>query len=95
MDEQNETESVEEQIKQEDGQEEPSLGSSMRSLPLPRSAFDITSENSESIRHDDGIDAHGEPCNATNIATISEPSDNQSDTGSEINFQRNRLTRQE
>ena len=95
MDEQNEIESVEEQIKQEDDQEEPSLGSSSRSVPLQRSAFDIKSEKSESIRQDDGIDTHGEPCKATNVATISEPSDNQSDTDSGINFQRNRLTRKE
>ena len=88
MDEENEIESVEEQPG--DGQEEPSLGSS-----LQRPAFDINSEKSKSIRHNDGVDAHGEPCKPTNIATISEPSDNQSDSGSEINFQRNRLTRQE
>lgn len=94
MDEQNEIESVEEQSKQDD-QEEPSLGSSLRSVPLQRSALDIKSEKSESIRQDDGIDTHGEPCKATNIATISEPSDNQSDTDSGINFQRNRLTRKE
>lgn len=95
MDEQNEIESVEEQIQPGDGQEEPSLGSSLRSVSLQRPAFDIKSENSESIRHDDGIGAHGKPCKATNVATISKPSDNQSDTGSEINFQPNCLTRQE
>ncbi|XP_015764396.1 PREDICTED: uncharacterized protein LOC107343347 [Acropora digitifera] len=95
MDEQNEIESVEEQIKSEDGQEEPSLSSSLRSVPLQRPTFDIKSENSESIRHKGGADAHGEPCKATNVATISEPSDHQSNSGSEINFQRNRLTRQE
>lgn len=43
MDEQNEIESVEEQIKPEDGQEEPSLGLSLRSVPLQRPAFDIKS----------------------------------------------------
>ena len=93
MDEQNEIESVKEQPG--DGQEEPSLGSSLLSVPLQRPAFDINSEKSKSIRHNDGVDAHGEPCKPTNFATISEPSDNQSDTGSEINFQRNRLRRQE
>lgn len=95
MDEQNEIESVEEQIKSEDDQEEPSLSSSLGSAPLQRPAFDIKSENNESIRHRGGTAAHGEPCKATNVATISEPSDHQSNAGSEINFQRNRLTRQE
>ena len=95
MDEQNEIESVEGQIKPEDGQEEPSLGSSLPSVPLQRPAFDIKSEKSESTGHDDGTDTYGEPCKETNVATNSEPLDNQSHPGSEINFQRDRLAREE